>query len=419
MGRMNALPKKYTGRMKSCLSEFPDEILQEIISHLSITEAAATSVLAARWRHLWKTVDYPIFDIALPHLISKHATSFEQQRIFSLASAILDQHHGSTIHELRIGFPNSCFGISVDMVPFFCCWINTAFQRRVRKLVIDLPVTIRNPINSNLLPSNFTSLVSLKLRGFIYVLSHTLIDYFLSNCPFLQELYVHRLIGLENLIICAPNLKHFTFSHSYVDYLEISAPKLVSFEFRHDSKPLICFKMVPSLKHVSLEGCTSYANLQSKNIKDTLSQLDSLALTLCYSLNITRSRPITNFPMLKNLKQLKLSKFYYTDFGYMLIPLLQVSPGLLKLSLINFRKSFDRRKSALNCFAMCSHRHQCLEVVEIVGFQGLNEEIEFACYLTCFAAASIKKIIVHADSSKGLLQFRRRLPSAVALVLSS
>ncbi|XP_050238012.1 putative F-box/LRR-repeat protein At5g02700 [Mercurialis annua] len=429
MGRTKAFNKKKIRRMNDFISQLPDEILHNIISHLSLNEAAATSILSARWRHQWKTVDYPTFDIDLPHLISisTRNKSLGKSRIVSLVSAILDQYQGSIIQELKIRFPTTqvvSFWSSEDMSPFFS-WINTAFQRRVRNLVLDLQVFVLNPIDLDLLPSNFVSLVSLRLVGFKYLLGDALIHCFLSSCRSLQVLCIDRFVGLENLKICSSELKRLTISDSYVNFLEISAPSLVSFEFRHISGITVCFKDAPSLKQISLEGYNSYEHLLSKNLSPILgilSQLDSLALTQRYDSNSTRRRRIRNFPVLKNLKQLQLSEFrltefYYRDLAYTLIPLLQASPELLKLSLINFQYSFNPLKSVLKPFPMCSHRHQCLEVVEIVGFGGSDHEIELVKFLADYAASSMKKIIVHAANSKRLRQLKRRLPSTVVVEL--
>ncbi|XP_050238004.1 F-box/FBD/LRR-repeat protein At5g22660-like [Mercurialis annua] len=414
------------GRMKDYMRELPDEILEKIISYLPLNEAAATSILSTRWRHLWKTVDYPIFDIDIQRLISinRRNKSLGEKRIFCLVSAILDQYQGSTIDELRIRFPHTSvvnFWSSDDMTPVIS-WINTAFQKRVKNLELDLQVFVRKAIDihSHLLPCNFISLVSLRLVALTY-LSHSLIHYFLSNCPFLRELYMERITSLPDLIICGPKLKHFTLIDSDVESLEISAPNLVSFEFSNDIEPTICFKNTPSLKHVSLEGYDSYVPLVSGNLDPILnlvSHLDSLALTQSDEPEISWRRPFLNFPTLGSLKQLQLSTCHYNAVALdTLILLLNASPELIKLSVIILEDEFGGSKSERNCFTMCSHHHhQRLEVVEIVGFGGSEREIEFAGCLADYAAASIKKIIVHpGDSKAGLLQLRRRLPSAVKL----
>ncbi|XP_050234932.1 F-box/LRR-repeat protein At3g26922-like [Mercurialis annua] len=413
--------------MDYLISELPDEILENIISHLSIKDAAATSILSRRWRHLWKYIDYPILDIDLADLIS--ISSYEnpssqpvRSEILSLVSTILDRHQGSTIPELRIRFPYcySSFGGEVDARPLVC-WIKTAVKKKVKNLFLQFNTlggnTITNARTFRTLPSSFSSLVSLCLVALHSLYSRTLINYFLLNSPLLEMLFIQRCSGLTNLKIYCPNLKHLTLSDTSTEHLEISAPNLESFKFQHDSQPTLVFKNVPSLKHISLEGFDSYRLIVSSNrnpIFRLLTQLDSLALTKLSQADITSS-PIINFPVLKNLKQLDLSINSYSDLLNTLIPLLQASPELLKVSLINLENGVygcSRGEYAL------SSRHQCLEVVEIVGFMGSGEEIELAGYLAEYAT-SLKKIIVHPHyesvHSGGLVRLRLRLPSPVEL----
>ncbi|XP_050232868.1 probable FBD-associated F-box protein At1g32375 [Mercurialis annua] len=408
------------------LSELPHEILESIFSHLSIKEAAATSILSRRWRHLWKNIDYPILDIDLAALIS--ISSYHnlgslrvRSEIPRLVSTILDQHQGSTIHELKIRFPYHYLAQFLGKIDArsLVCWIKTAFKKKVKNLFLQLNTlggeSITNACSFHTLPSSFSSLVSLHLVALHSLYSQTLIDYFLLNSPLLEVLFIRRCCGLTNLKISCLKLKHFTLTDTSTECLEISAPNLKSFNFRHKFQPTISFKNVPSLKHISLEGFDSYQFIVSNlnSILDLLTQLDSLALTILGRAYITSS-PIINFPILKNLKQLHLSVNCYSDLVNTLTPLLQAPPELLKVSLINLKNGvypYARWEAALNS------RYQCLEVVEIVRFVGSDEEIEFAGYLA-ENAASLQKIIVHAHESvhsDGLLRLERRLLSSVEL----
>ncbi|XP_050235339.1 probable FBD-associated F-box protein At1g32375 [Mercurialis annua] len=408
------------------LSELPDEILESIISNLSIKEAAATSILSRRWRHLWKNINYRILDIDLADLISIYwyhniTSPLERSEIFSLMSTILDQQQGSTIHELRIRFPYCycSFWDEFDVRPLVY-WIKTAAKKKVKNLFLQLYTlggkTITNAWLFHTLPSSFSSLVSLRLVALHSSYSKTLIDYFLLNAPLLEVLCIQKCSDLTNLKIYSLKLRHFTLTDTLTKCLEISTPNLESFMFRHESEPTILFKNVPSLKHISLEGFDSYRLIVSNHrnpILGLLTQLDSLALTKLRPAYITSS-PIINFPTTKNLKQLQLSLDCYYELVNTLTPLLRASPELLKVTLINLENAVyrnSRRESALNS------RHQCLEVVEMVRFIGSSQEIEFAGYLAEYAA-SLKKIIIHNHESVhsiGLLQLKRRLPSSVEI----
>ncbi|XP_050231827.1 F-box/FBD/LRR-repeat protein At5g53840-like [Mercurialis annua] len=261
--------------MDYLISKFLDEILENIISHLSIKDAAATSILSHRWRHLWKYIDYPILDIDLSALIS--ISTYEnlssqpvRSEILSLLSTILDQHQGSTIPELRIRFPYcySSFRGEVDARPLVC-WIKAAVNKKVKNLFLQFNTlggnTITNARVFRTLPSSFSSLVSLRLVALHSLYSQTLINYFLLNSPLLEVLFIQRCSGLTNLKIYCLNLKHLTLSDISIERLEISAPNLESFKFQHESEPTLLFKNVSSLKHMSLEGFDSYRLVVSSN----------------------------------------------------------------------------------------------------------------------------------------------------------
>ncbi|XP_050231825.1 F-box/FBD/LRR-repeat protein At5g22660-like [Mercurialis annua] len=329
--------------MDYLISELPDEILESIISHLSIKDAAATSILSRRWRHLWENIDYPILDIDLAALIS--ISTYEnlssqpvRSEILSLVSTILDRHQGSTIHELRIRFPY---------------WIKTAVKKKVKSLFLQFNTLCGNSITYtwlfDTLPSSFSSLVSLRLVALHSLYSRTLIDYFLLNSPLLEVLFIQRCSDLTNLKIHCPKLKHLTLSDNDIGCLEISAPNLESFKCRQESEPILLFKTVPSLKQISLEGFDSYRLIVStylNPILGLLSQLDSLALTKLHHADIISS-PIIDFPILKNLKQLDLSVSRYHDLVDTLTPLMQASPKLLNVSIINLGSRVSLHSDAL------------------------------------------------------------------------
>jgi hypothetical protein len=45
------------------ISPLPDDILINILSLMTVREAAATDVLSTRWRHIWESVDHLILDM--------------------------------------------------------------------------------------------------------------------------------------------------------------------------------------------------------------------------------------------------------------------------------------------------------------------------------------------------------------------
>ncbi|KAK1611349.1 hypothetical protein QYE76_035022 [Lolium multiflorum] len=58
---------------KDRLNGLHDDLLRQIIVHLPFTDAARTSLLASRWRHLWRSTPLVIDDAHLP--VPARATS--------------------------------------------------------------------------------------------------------------------------------------------------------------------------------------------------------------------------------------------------------------------------------------------------------------------------------------------------------
>ncbi|GAB4846319.1 hypothetical protein Ancab_025325 [Ancistrocladus abbreviatus] len=47
-------PKANIEQLADRISDLPDDVLISIISHLTLQEAARTSVLSRRWKYVWK-----------------------------------------------------------------------------------------------------------------------------------------------------------------------------------------------------------------------------------------------------------------------------------------------------------------------------------------------------------------------------
>ncbi|KAJ4734145.1 F-box/RNI-like/FBD-like domains-containing protein [Rhynchospora pubera] len=121
------------------ISQLPDCILHSILSLVHVRDAARTSVLSSRWRHLWEAAPLRLFDDSFNpnnrspyddcyyHFVSDPWLDWSRNAV----SSIFDSHHGP-IESLRL----SLF-CSFQMDRF----VKTAVQRGIREL--------------NLVPFNF------------------------------------------------------------------------------------------------------------------------------------------------------------------------------------------------------------------------------------------------------------------------
>ncbi|XP_044417103.1 F-box protein At1g80960 [Triticum aestivum] len=124
------------------ISTLPDDILIEILSLMTISEAAMTGFLSTRWRHVWKKVDHLILDSYTfgmqeleksryhenPLLWNDVATKFVHK-----VNGLLHSRYGNKIKELIIRFPlTSAHASNLDH------WIESAIVASTEKLFLDL-----------------------------------------------------------------------------------------------------------------------------------------------------------------------------------------------------------------------------------------------------------------------------------------
>lgn len=140
-----------------------------------------------------------------------------------------------------------------------------------------------NPFPSQYLDnSKLNGLVSLNLN-FVDV-TEEVVEYFLSNCPFLEVLRITSSPSLlsAKVIATSQRLKclEIQWCH-HLKYLEISALNLTSLTFSGAMDARLCFKNVPNLTSVSLGGLYCgyvYENFHCLSV--SFSQIEKLQLDL-------------------------------------------------------------------------------------------------------------------------------------------
>ncbi|CAI9101569.1 OLC1v1038933C3 [Oldenlandia corymbosa var. corymbosa] len=223
-------------------------------------------------------------------------------------------HRCSNIDKLSIRL-NLRLPNVTDLV--ICDWIQFAVQRQVRVLELeasgDISLTetmghykrrfmppfntpdlsscgYNFPVLGKLLTfpltntSCFASLTSLKLVNFN--IDDETMDYILSNCSFLERLYLKGGTGLRNLsVVNSPFLKYLTLGSCWdLKALKISGAKLVYFEYkgyRDHPRWMIdfCFENVPLLSEVIMDTSYFMSFLHRKEVHEVYSnQLEKVAM---------------------------------------------------------------------------------------------------------------------------------------------
>lgn len=289
--------------MEDWINGLPDDILISILSRLTIREAASTSLLCRRWENLWKfSTGSLVFDSSkVAHeIVVVDPKLFKSKRsdYVSWVNQVCASHKGSTIDEFRI-----CFELDKTYRRHISKWLKFAIAKHTRVLHLDLTNFWGRPASNNIYtfpPKFFLRLQSplglsrircLKSLCFSNVnVSGEHIEFFLFNCPVLEEVCVERSHHLVDLKVTGSSLrlKHLEIKlcHS-INLVEISASNLESLIYRTPNVRLH-IKYAPRLVNVCVSGGYG-ARMHDPipacfaPISSYLFQLETLTLHLCLS----------------------------------------------------------------------------------------------------------------------------------------
>ncbi|XP_059658943.1 FBD-associated F-box protein At4g10400-like [Cornus florida] len=362
----------------SCLEDrisgLPDALLISILSLLTMKEAGRTSLLSKRWRYMWTYITALNFDAL--HIIyglklGDKRLDVERPLYLSWVNQVLKSYNGPSLDEFRVQFDldETCrFDINN--------WVNFAMEKRVKRLDLDVSnIEHRTRKEEDYIyhitnhPRGFTSYNSLTNLQLKYVnVTGQVLEYFLTNCPFLEQLTVHKSDGLVNLKVSELSLKltRLAITDCYnVESIEISAMNLVSFKY-YGPKISLPFKNVPPPVEMFIGG--EYCDNLICNFLEFSSYLSLESLTLHLAYYDENSIEDVKFPVFNKLKQLELIISAGDNESLtVLVPLIE----------LQWFKTAVRRK--LESVEICPLQY--LKVVEFVGWVGRPIDTELATYL--------------------------------------
>ncbi|CAG7909110.1 unnamed protein product [Brassica rapa] len=283
------------------ISHLPEALLLQILSLLPTKDVVATSVLAKRWKHIWKMVPKLNFDYHLNQ--SQHETFSEN------VCRLLLSHKSSVLESLSLRFIlDSCDGMDIGM------WIGIAYARHVRELILDVETETRYSnfkfpkcfyncqtletliIKTWILidiPSSQVCLKSLKKLHLCYV------DYkddesvvnLLSGCPNLQELVIHRNLQVVRVFtIAVPSLQRleiydWSYGHKMVGSYVVNTPSLKYLKIK--GFPRLRFSMVEITPELVEANVIDLSEVIDKKLMQSLASVKRLSLSLSPSEIIT------------------------------------------------------------------------------------------------------------------------------------
>ena len=293
------------GVSEDCISELPDQILVCVLSHLTVREALATSVLSRRWRYLWAYSTRLDFDSknALGKLIINQSTERPRyvewvDRFVECVDHVLGEYEVPTLDEFKISFD-----LDQRSTESINSWVEFAMTRPVQRLEMDLLGIRPYHYFQNLYykqscgcsPKQFslnlpricppTSLGFKFLKDFYLKnvsITTEVLEYFLANCPNLERLSVFGSRHLVKLRVSGsyPSLKHLeVVSCINLQSMEICDTNLISFKY---VKMNMILKNVPLLVDVYIGvGSSMYVANILHQLSCCFSQLQVLTLQLC------------------------------------------------------------------------------------------------------------------------------------------
>lgn len=115
------------------LSQLPHDILVNILNLLTLNEAARTSVLSHKWKHLWKYTTVLDFD-ASRVLMNVTEETIEEDRNWYIywVNKVLSSHRALYIDEFRINFD-----LDVSYETYITNWIYSAISSKVKRFELS------------------------------------------------------------------------------------------------------------------------------------------------------------------------------------------------------------------------------------------------------------------------------------------
>lgn len=266
------------------ISMLPDEILVFILSRLTYNEAIATSILSRRWKYLWTFVARLNFDgteSLFKMRLAKHWELALEQKSLDFVRWVdhaIALHKNSTV-ELEVF--RVLFNLNNTHARWIDKWLEYAFASNVQTLELDLtkdvPWWTRTNDEFYTFPCKFLcDSIDFKCLRTVSVnmvnLNGEAIEFFLHNCPLLEELSVCESRNLLSLKIVGPHASfkrlELTSCHM-LDSVEIRDANLIHFKYKGRMIHFV-LENVPLLASFSVGGSVTH------RMQDVISSFSSI-----------------------------------------------------------------------------------------------------------------------------------------------
>ncbi|CAA0809893.1 Unknown protein [Striga hermonthica] len=417
------LTRRRRRRRRRSIDVLPDAILISILDRLPFKDAVRTCVLSRRWASLHKSVIH--LDLRCHHLVCR---PYSRTWIHLLLQRYLFQDRDD-YHPEPIGFFRSQMVAWIALKYFrtrkgseissliFCCCLSQSYMIRlqhfvsahlgsVRKLAVQCCCEYKNlcsrPFscthhlpetrclthleleNTTLNPNSASGSLRI-LRLSRVELAEGSLECLLSGCMALRALrmdYCRYPPGSSTLRFCGPHLRLECLVIEMcagVREIKFHAASLVSIEFHNREPVRFVFHHVPRLQNLHIH---MHCVLERLPFVLLPGQLRSLTVGSAYDIDMIQvvplDAPANTFSNLRRL-MLKLGCTAYKDMIFGMISFLNICPVLHEFRLDTEFVDDDGLKMKMPSSDTLIHTE--LKKVEINGFCGTINEIEFASFI--------------------------------------
>ncbi|XP_068322234.1 F-box/FBD/LRR-repeat protein At1g13570-like [Pyrus communis] len=386
------------------ISNLPSDVVENILSRLSIKEAVSTSVLSSNWRYKTAMLPHLVFDNRC--FSNKNLTTFE-----NIVNQVLLLHIGP-INTFKLSHRDRLATSDIDR------WILHLSRNAIEEFILDIwqgdPYKAPSCLFScqdlvhlelyNCLlkpPSTFKGFKSLRSLDIRWItLASDVFDKMIVCSPLLEELTVVYIDGLTRLKIDAPNLQYLKVNGDFenvslentLNLVEVSIALDGSYDQRlvpgNCSNLVKFFVHLPHIRRLKIKSFflqyLAFGDLPEK-LPEPLLSLNYLSLSIRF----------------KHLKELLTALF-----------LIRNSPSLKVLSI---SAEEDQAVLVEEAKYLLDDNENCLlnqlQIVTIIGVSGVETELDFIRFLLSNAPVlkrmTVKPASMNGELVKKLLQFRR------------
>ncbi|XP_047085180.1 putative F-box/FBD/LRR-repeat protein At1g78760 [Lolium rigidum] len=407
--------RRVNGRPKARLDNLPEDLIQKILSRLTLKEVARISTLSSGWREAWRYHPDLIFDI---DKLFDGKDKGDQEFVTSV-NAIVKDHYRTVVNKFKVNY-----GLSEEHGDDLDGWISFAVSSKAKNVVLDLRPAPKCPDNVYNFPlhlfahRNSSCVLSLRLVlvclrpapdfcGFVNLRSLKLhrayvskdLHCMLSQCVVLEWLSLTDCF-ISSFTMSEPldHLKYACIQNCSLQSIQLDAPNLTVFEYSEKDVPIVLGKF-HKLTKAKIEVLSDSDNLDYtfSHLVSTMPNVEEISLRL-HIQNEARQFMTNNRCDFFNLRHLEIEVLVDGNPGcssgiLRLASLLELTPSLEVFNLHVLFSSELRYHAVADARKTSGRKLSHLKRVFMSGFADLRGQVELAWYILEHATA-LKRMVI-------------------------